>query len=135
MSLTELFGKPVSIYTRAQAIEDGVLVDVSADAAEFGYRWPVAMTHAAWLDCVAWTEADCRRQIYQDQRGRLHDVLYMAFLAIRRCEAGANALRFAMLRLPRDGYSGSPRMTALKLMAGPGDSGEPVLTIMLPEED
>lgn len=29
----ELFGAPISIYTRAQAIEDGVLVDITEQAA------------------------------------------------------------------------------------------------------
>ena len=35
-------------YTRAQAIEDGVLVDVSDVATEAGFKLPVAITRAAW---------------------------------------------------------------------------------------
>jgi hypothetical protein len=34
-------------YTRADALRDGVLVDVSATAREAGFRWPVALTRAA----------------------------------------------------------------------------------------
>jgi Family of unknown function (DUF6573) len=40
-------------YTRAQAIEDGVLIDVSATAREAGIRYPVALTSAVWGRCVA----------------------------------------------------------------------------------
>ena len=40
-------------YTRADAIRDGVLIDVSETAREAGIRWPVALTAAAWAQCVA----------------------------------------------------------------------------------
>ena len=66
---------------RAQALEDGVLVDATATAREAGFRYPVALTRAAWEDCVAWTDANSRRQTFQDQPGRLWDMLGMARLA------------------------------------------------------
>ena len=65
------FGESVSVYTRAQALADGVLIDVSEMAGEAGFRWPVAITAAAWEDCVAWSDTDNDRQVYQDQSGRL----------------------------------------------------------------
>jgi hypothetical protein len=42
----------IAAYTREQAIEDGTLVDVSKLAKEAGFRFPVAMTAAAWLAAV-----------------------------------------------------------------------------------
>ena len=54
-ALVEFFGAAICIYSRAQAIADGVLVDISSTAREAGLAWPVAMTQAAWADCVAWT--------------------------------------------------------------------------------
>jgi hypothetical protein len=39
-------------YTRADALRDGVLIDVSAAAREAGIRWPVALTAATWTKCV-----------------------------------------------------------------------------------
>ena len=42
-----LFGAAVCTYTRAQAIADGVLVDVANMAQEAGFRIPVAMSIAA----------------------------------------------------------------------------------------
>ncbi len=49
-SMVEIFGEPISIYTRAQALDDGFLVDVSELAKEAGFRFPVALTRAAWAD-------------------------------------------------------------------------------------
>ena len=72
------FGDVVYIFTRAQAIEDGVLIDAGPMAEEAGFKWPVAFTSAAWEDCIAWTDEDKEKQAYQDQSGRLWDVLYSA---------------------------------------------------------
>ncbi|MGB5564213.1 MAG: DUF6573 family protein, partial [Sedimenticolaceae bacterium] len=65
------FGQVISVYTRAQAQADGVLIDAGAMVYESGFRWPVALTAAAWNDCVAWSDADNERQIHQDPSGRL----------------------------------------------------------------
>lgn len=35
-------------YTRAQAIDDGVLLDVSNIAKEAGVKYPTALTHVVW---------------------------------------------------------------------------------------
>ncbi|CAJ6925858.1 ISBma1, transposase [Burkholderia pseudomallei] len=52
------FGRVIFSYTRAQAIADGVLIDVSSAALDVGFRHPVALTSAVWADCVAWADAD-----------------------------------------------------------------------------
>ena len=141
-SAAALFGAPISVYTRVQAIADGVLVDVSSTAREAGIVWPVAMTHAAWADCVAWTAIeDVRKREYtgQSESGRLWDVVWMASLAIRaglrRGQDGTAPMPFQLYRVPRDGRGVRPRVTTLQLQVGPGDAGEPVITIMLPGQD
>ena len=104
-------------------------------AREAGFRWPVAITAGAWADCVAWSDADSERQTHQDQSGRLWDVLFMAAYAARaNANAGAELL-FELYRVPRDGHSTEAELTTLKLVVGPGDDGEPVMTILLPNED
>jgi hypothetical protein len=130
-----IFGTVISTYTRAQAIEDGVLVDAGPMAQEAGLRWPVAITATAWIDSVAWSEPDSLRQVYQDQSGRLWDVLFMAAHAIRRQTRERNEILFRLYRVPRDGQARRPRITTLKLVIGPGDDGEPVITILLPGEN
>ena len=133
--MTEFFGEVISTYSRAQASEDGVLVDVTETASEVGFRWPVAITQAAWLDCVEWTEEDSKRQTYQDLSGRLWDVVWMAFMAIRSTRSSGTQLMFQLYRVPRGGKKTTARKVTLKLVTGPGDNGEPVVTIMLLNED
>jgi hypothetical protein len=61
-------------YSRAEAIADGVLVDVSEVANEAGLRFPVALTRAVWERCVAVPPGVA----CQDEAGRLWDVLWSA---------------------------------------------------------
>jgi hypothetical protein len=129
------FGDVIYRYTRAQAIEDGVLIDASSVAQEAGFRWPVALTAGVWSDCVSWSDADSEQQSHQDQTGRLWDVVFMAAHAVRTARKADPALLFSLLCIPKDGRSTKPRLTPLKLILGPGDDGEPVITILLPTED
>ena len=129
------FGDVIYRYTREQAIADGVLVDVSNMARDVGIILPVAMTAAAWADAVAWQEADNERQTYQDESGRLWDVLFMAAYAIRTQRRPDDRLLYQLRRIPRDGRSTTARELTLKLILGPGDDGKPVITILMPNED
>lgn len=70
-------------YTREQAIEDGFLVDLtewaSADQGFMGgFKCPVAVTSGLWAGIERIGKKSC-----QDVRGRAHDVLWMASLAMR----------------------------------------------------
>jgi len=134
-STESLFGEVISTYTRAQAIEDGVLIDAGSMAEEVGFKYSVAITSAVWADCVVWTEDDNQKQVYQDQSGRLWDVLYMAAHAVRASTSISNQILYQLYRVPRDGKTVKANMVTLKLIIGPGDQGEPVNTIMLPDED
>lgn len=113
--------------TRAQAIEDGFLVDVSATAREAGIRFPVALSAAVWEGVVVPDEASKRQG--QDIQGRLWDVLWMF-----RCAAlgpDTDLLIYSLLVVQK----GVRRRVQLKAVCGPGDTAEPVITIMLPDED
>ena len=59
----------------------------------------------------------------------------MAFQAISPSRETGDRLLFRLYRVPRDGRSTDAVLTTLKLIVGPGDEGEPVLTILLPDED
>jgi len=124
-----IFGDVIHTYTRAQAIEDGVLIDVSKKAQEAGFKIPVALTAGAWESCVKMTPA--AEKAGNDESGRLWDVLWMAFLAARR-HPDAQQLRY-QLYVVTDRRKA--RLIELKLHVGPGDDARPVITIMLPEED
>lgn len=134
MSMEDFFGPVISSYTRAQAIADGQLVDVTQMAQEARFSVPVALTAAAWRDAVEW---DDERPELQDEDGRLWDVLYMAGLAARQA-SGASRVTFKLLRVPNENRGhdwNEPELIELALTIGPGDQAEPVITIMLPAED
>ena len=120
-------------YTRAETLEDGTLVDVTDTAKKAGFRIPVALTRTAWSDCVAWTEEDTECVVYQDESGRLWDLLWMAINAARR-NTEASRLEFKVLRVPRDSRTGQPVSVPLVLDIGPGDQGEAVITIGFAED-
>lgn len=121
----------IHTYSRADAIRDGVLIDVTSTAVELGYSVPVALTSAVYEDCVRWDEDDPRPQ---NEAGRLWDVLWMAINAARR-QTGASRVIFEVLRIDRAGYGNSPGRVRLAMEIGPGDTPDPVITIMQPEED
>ena len=116
-------------YTRAQAVEDGVLIDVSAVAREAGIRYPVALTSAAWERCVTVPPGvEC-----QDEAGRLWDVVWLLRLAVGRSDGGPE-VRFGV-HVRDDNREGTPPLVRLRAVCGPGDQGEPVVTVLMPEED
>lgn len=122
-------GTPIIFaYTRKQALADGVLVDVSEMAREAGIKFPTAVTAAVWARYV-----EVPRGVEaQDVEGRLWDILWMFRHAARSCDG--SEIRFR-LRVRNDNRPGEPPLVTLKAVLGPGDDPEPVITIMLPEED
>jgi hypothetical protein len=120
---------PIYRYSRADALRDGVLIDVSTVAREAGIRYPVALTCAAWGRCVAVPPGvEC-----QDETGRLWDVLFLLRLAAGRSDGGPE-VRFGV-HVRNDNRERTPPLVRLKALCGPGDAGEPVVTVMFPGED
>jgi hypothetical protein len=104
-------------------------VDVSETAKEAGIVFPVALTAAVWARCVAVPAGvEC-----QDESGRLWDVVWMLRLAIGR-SSGGEEVRFGV-HVRNDNREGTPPLVRLKALCGPGDQGEPVVTVMMPDED
>ncbi len=126
----------IHAYTRAEALADGVLVDVTPTTKEAGFKVQTADTASVFNDCIAWTEEDAKQsRTYQDQAGRLWDVLCLAAAKARSLRGRhQNQLLHELHVVPRPGHD-HPRLRTLKLIIGPGDNAEPVATIMLPRED
>ncbi len=151
-TIEDVFGPVISSYTRREAIEDGILVQLSGPGyqgdqwvpdmvAEVGIRHPVAMTTTAFVQCVSPIDGEGEKLApCQDSKGRLWDVLWMLRCAIRSNLNGSE-LRYTLHVVPNvtesyaKDYPPKPRKTQLKAICGPGDDAEPVLTIMLPDED
>ena len=120
----------ISRYTRAQALEDGVLVDVSEVAREAGIKFPVAVTRAVWANYVEVPEG----VVAQDESGRLWDILWMLRCQIRRSQGDTLHFQLYVRNHNRERLTRQDLVT-LKAVCGPGDDAEPVITVMLPNED
>ena len=116
-------------YTRADALDDGVLIDISSAAREHGFKLPTAVTDSLFHGHVVPPEG--LEGEGQSVEGRLHDLLTIAMIAARR-GMNHNRVEFEVLFLMRPGVR--EKVTVI-LHVGPGDQGEPVLTLMLPGDD
>ncbi len=130
----------ISCYSRADALADGVLINLSSIGREAGLRFPVAITRAAWEAWIGWTAEDTKRQTYQDEPGRAWDVVHMLAVKLRaitrsRPNDANSDIKFQFYAVPRGGRGTRPRLTTLKCVCGPGDDAEPVLTILTLTED
>ncbi len=115
-------------YTRKQAIEDGILIDVTITAQEAGFNWPVAITSAVWYRYIV--PDDRLLNHGQCEQGRLWDVLVALLYA--SSQKSDSVIYF---KVPFLMASTHRQIITLKAVAGYGDKGEAVITIMLPDED
>ena len=117
-------------YTRAQALADGVQVEVTTTAREAGITFPVFLTRAVFDRYVTVPPGVAA----QDEPGRLWDIVWMLRFAILRARAGAQRIPVA-LYVRNDNH----RARLVKLVATCGpldlDDPQPAITVMLPDED
>lgn len=113
-------------YTRAQAIEDGVLYDISEIAKEAGFKCPVAVT-AAVNELLNDTH-----HYGQSFEGRVWDMLMILRFEIQRSK-NTDILYFAPLF--NSWHYKEPKPYKLWSKCGPGDNGEAVITVMFVGED
>lgn len=120
----------ISIYTRRQALSDGVLVDCTELAREAGFTWPVAVTDHLYHDYIVPALALIAEG--GSIQGRLWDVLQVLRYAIRSSKDDTY-LRFTVLFQMSPGAASVP--VELVSVAGPDDDGSPCLTLMLEGDD
>ncbi len=125
--------KVIDIYTRAQALEDGVLVDVSSWARGYGIVYPVAVNDSVWALIEDPGGMECAGQ---SVRGRGLDVVAMLAMYIRR-SPGGSVIKFPVIFATGVSQRGHEirRTFWLKAVCGPDDEGDPVITVTLPDED
>lgn len=117
-AITEMFGEVISSYSRAQAIEDGVLIDVSDTKAATLFKFPCAITSS--LARALQRGAGSKPETFN---ARLWDVFYMS-------KYGASTPASDTFFTVKVGA----RNLKLWGNCGPGDEGEPVITVGFPED-
>ena len=120
----------ISVYTRAQAIEDGELVDLSKQATRIGFRFPVAITAGVWGEL----EQAAKRSYQASAKRAGTSAAHQAFLLLLGLY---QTIRDS--KTDTDRFEASYRLggseVAVWALCGPGDDAEPVITVMLPGED
>jgi len=129
-----VFGEAIYTYSRRQAIEDGVLVDgMVGDLAEISrqhFKYPIAMTDSVFAlmqGAVEHPDMGC------DYKGVWHDILWMAKKGVTK-KLSESCVLFEVA-IGSDKTKKQPVVHTLKCHVGPGDKAEPVITIMLKNED
>lgn len=122
-TMTDLFGPVIYSYTRAQALDDGQLVDVTDMARQAGFKYPTAITNTVHVMCTV-----PKSNHFQTYNGRLWDVLFLASLAARGAGKRGENRAYFKVKIGR-------RSPMLIIHVGPGDDAEPVITIMDPSDD
>ncbi len=115
-------------YSRRQALEDGVLLDISQEAKESGFKVPVAVSDNLYHQYIKPPEG--LEGEGQSLRGRLHDVLHMLRGAIAS-NKNEPMLFFEVLFLMHHGHHEKVKLFA---EIGPDDDGKTCMTICLPDD-
>ncbi|MDZ4848216.1 MAG: DUF6573 family protein [Pirellulaceae bacterium] len=113
-------------YTRAQALDDGVLVDVSAQARALGICFPFAVTACAWAEVIGFP---FNANDKQEEERRVKELIERA-----NKELSQSTLRDVCFSISVEKSKGSEEVE-LRATFSRGDDGDPVYTVMLSYED
>ena len=131
----------ISRYSRADALRDGDLIAAPGELSrQAGISVPVALTRAAWYQYVE--PSYLPEMPDQDLTGRLWDLLWMLRMSANRSRSSSVIIFPVAFELLRERARATGvihhrgcETVELKAICGPGDDGEPVITVMLPGED
>ena len=108
----------ISSYTRQQAIDDGVLVDLSENSViKQHWKYPLACTDGVW----ATIQKACESK-FHDLDGILHDISMLAKYG--KIDGSISEFKVEI----------GEETCGLWLHCGPGDDAESVLTLMYPSD-
>ena len=120
-AMTELFGDAIYTYSRKQALEDGVLVDLSTNYPETTslYKYPVACTAEVWSELLA-------PKTRTVDPGVIWDLVWMSRSNVVSRLDPTTILFDVLVRGRKRRY---------KVVCGPNDDASPCLTIMQEGQD
>lgn len=119
-NMEDLFGAPIYTYTRKQAVDDGVLVNLGRIAREY-YKYPVCVTASVWAEIMEGATHPAH-----EISAIVRDVLWMSQKGIsQRIDETQHLFKVVI----------ADRTHEYKAMCHPGDNMEPVITILQVNED
>ena len=124
----------IHTYSRADALRDGVLIDITDIAKHFGFKYPIAITGNLFNSYINPNEDLIAHG--ENVKTRVELVLAVLFYAIKGTKEKKSMTRIHFeVEFLMDAIE--EKYTTIELIAdcGPGDNMEPVITIMLPEDD
>lgn len=107
----------ISSYSRAQAMKDGELVDVSKHSRGY-FKFSMAFTSALW----SVVERQSKKPGF-DLKGIMHDIMTIMQFAARQ---GGRAIKFKVKI--------GKKVHDLRAEVGPGDDPKPVMTVGYPQD-
>lgn len=135
--------KIIASYTRADAVNDGVQVAIPREITrEAGIKFPVYMTQRVYSKYVLVPKG----MDYQNEDGRLWDILYMFAMSARKSNSSVLMFEFVCHLPDNEDWTiyericeGNHllRLVTLKAVIGPLDidDSNPAITILLLDED
>jgi len=128
------FGGPSELnsaytFSRARAIEDGELIDVTKQAKELGIRFPTALSARLWAEAVA-VSFESDEDSTKAEELRVKALLEQAVGQLESKQNKCDRFKYLSTRL-----IGISRELDLMAAISPGDDGREVLTVMFPNED
>jgi hypothetical protein len=121
--------KPDLIITRAMAMAEGALVDVSTPFPDDTrlFKYPVAFTREVY-DIIKHGDDS-------SIGGRVWDICFMANIGSGRERIDKSTILFQVLLPTKAAPNGFAKEYTLKAVCGPNDDGSPCITIMFPDQD
>jgi hypothetical protein len=119
----EIFGEAISVYTRDQAHEDGILVDLSKLEGAKLFKHPVSFTSNLYNRLM---KGEGTKPNVLD--ARVWDVCWMSIMAVKAQgrDSGTEDVFFKVIV--------GKETLALWANCGPADDGSPCITIGFPED-
>lgn len=111
-------------YTRKQAIQDGILIDITAESKEFGFVYPIAITDGLFAELAS------NKPEYETYLARLNDALMLLYLKITHSKDESIVFYDMLITNAK----GQKETLSLKCICDGGDDGKPVLTLMMSSE-
>lgn len=127
--MNELYGEPIFEFSRADALQQRMLIDLSSNFPDECrlYRYHVACTSAVW-SLVEQATAD--RKHCNSAAGVVWDILFMSQHGIVTRPDEQTVIFQVIIT-----GTGRKRIHTMKAVCHPGDNMEPVITIMMTDED